>query len=261
MLKYDRQIFSTFDLSRAPNAAELKALLGVHGLSAAELNAWLEARVQVIVNEGFNSRANLVVMQPRYAYPQATVFPYLEPITSTLPPGKGVLIMANVGVSSYETGKRQGNLLGMAIDGVGTIPLTSPRSGIIQIGPGLFNPPQPVDAAQPMAVANAIPRIGTFFHESRHSDGNGASLGFYHAVCPDGHKLHGNYACDRNLNGPYTVGAQMMKAMTETCTQCTVAQIEQLRLRYTDSFGRVLPKMLDGKTPTYNWNDAPEGTR
>lgn len=90
------------------------------------------------------------------------------------------------------------------------------------------------------AMANSLGRMAVFFHEARHSDGNGKSLGFFHAVCPSGHDFQGSYACDRNLNGPYSIGAQMMKEFIKNCDECSVSEKEQMRLRYLDSMNRVL---------------------
>jgi hypothetical protein len=257
LLQFDRQVFSAFNIPESNT--DLKSLLGTRTNSTEELNAWLEARVQAVVGESYDSGDHTVSYPLRFGYPNPGVFPNIE-VSHVTTPAKGVLIMSNIGVSAYLRGKHLGGLLGMTIDGVGTFPVRSPRVGIIQVGPGLFTPPHPIEPSDPRAVANAIPRLGTFFHESRHSDGNGETLGFLHAVCPEGHVLQGWNACDRNLNGPYTVGARMMQAMTESCAQCTAAQREALRLQYLDSYGRVLPQNLDG-SPVTAWNPRPEGKR
>jgi hypothetical protein len=268
-LKADRVAFTSFKIPETNT--DLKTLLGTSSNSAADLDAWLEARVQVIVGQSYDisSAADRIDLEASFDYPNPGLYPTFENAPSTSKDDKTVtptttpahILMSNFGVSTYYTGKASGRLLGLVIDGVGTLPVHSPLVGAIQIGDALFDPAYFVDKANPDAAANSILRLGTFFHEAHHSDGNGKSMGFFHAICPPGHTLAGLGACDRTTNGAYTVGAQIMKALTESCTQCTRGQIEALRLQYTDSFGRVLPYERDGVTPIHAWDAKPEGQR
>jgi hypothetical protein len=268
-LQGDRKIFDAFNIPETDTA--LKTLLGTASNSASDLDAWLETRVQVIVSEGYVASKNTVFLAASYKYPNPGIFPIFEtpPASSSstdkdasngAPPAANIL-MSNFGFSTYYGGKASGRLLGLVVDGVGTLPVHSPLVGAIQVGAALFNPIYFVDGAHPEAPANSILRLGTFFHEAHHSDGNGKTLGFFHAICPAGHSYPGLGACDRSTNGPYTVGGQIMKSLTESCKSCTVAQVTALRLQYLDSFDRVLPYELDGVTPIKAWDARPEGAR
>jgi hypothetical protein len=273
LLHFDRAIFSSFRISE--DNTQLKDLMKLNSTSSKTLINWLEARVQVVVTENFDEEKHMVPLQKGYAFENPGVFSVHERFTpppvrnasgggasggsssSNSTPAKMVVNMSNLGEYIYRLGKIRGVLLGLDIDGIGVIPVSSPRSGVIRVGAGLFDEaPRSIRTA-----AAAIPRLKTFFHEARHADGNGKSLGFPHAICPPGHNLHGNNACDRNLNGPYTVGGQVMRAMTESCTTCSRGQREALRLQYLESFGRVLPYETDQKTRSTTWDSTPEGKR
>lgn len=258
ILKSDRLAFQTLRLDSDNQA--LISLLGSSSLSTDALLGWLEDRVQVIVGENFQVSSHTFVVSYNHSYPNPGIYPPHEVPTIAPTPGTGKTIMSNIGAGIYERAKSTGRLMGLKLEGAPELVFTSPRTGAIKVGPALFSPKHPINPIDASSIGNAIPRLGTLFHESRHSDGNGRSLCFLHAVCPPGHSMQGLYACDRNLNGPYTVGGTMTQAMTEACTRCSVAEREALRLRYLDSFGRVIHVSADGKKSTA-WNPAPEGKR
>lgn len=258
LLLRDGKVLENFKFGSLDSMA-ISYVLGLSSVNAANLTRWLEARVQVVVHENFDWGKSLVFFPSATQFENPGVLPIIE-TSSVKPTGKGVIIMSNVGVGVYHFAKTSQLAVGLKVPGVGTVEVNSPRAGVIKIGPGLFMGRRIVDGKNLEADANSIPRLATFYHEARHSDGNGKSLGFFHAVCPEGHPLAGYYACDRNLNGPYTVEAWTTRGMTEGCTQCTVDQREKLRLQYLDEFGRVLPTQLDGK-PTEYLDPSPEGKR
>ena len=70
--------------------------------------------------------------------------------------------------------------------------------------------------------------------------------------------MAGAYACDENLNGPYTVGALMTTEMLKACDDsCSEREKEILKLIALDSAGRVMTTTHKGTKAT-NWNAAPE---
>lgn len=176
---------------------------------------------------------------------------------------KGFVVMSNIGAALYMGGKQQNQVYGMKISrGLLKSPLKaiaeSPRVGIIQIGEGLFMEELTLNNKNPASIANSINRLATFFHEARHSDGNGSSLGFAHSNCPPGHDYAGAAACDENLNGPYTVGATMALEMLKGCEDsCTEREKEILKLVVLDSQNRIMKTTYKG-TPATAWDDAPE---
>ncbi len=262
------------DLTPGPDAPAMSAwmqeLLGIKKGDGPELELWLRDRVRYILGEDFNADHSVFVAREKHEYLNPFLMPVVEEaplgmtplqtesdgrhaarlLTESLSPlpkifnGSGfsdsgaVTVMSNFGSALYFTGKINGLLVGIKIPGAGEARVVSPRAGIIKIGAGLFK--ALVDAKDSTGVGDSMSRLSTFFHEARHSDGNGASLSFLHAVCPKGHDLEHINACDRNLNGPYTVGGVIGRHLTELCEKCSVAEKEALRLSYLDSFGRVI---------------------
>jgi hypothetical protein len=257
---------------------EFRQVLELDDAGPASLSNWLNARVKYLIAENF--KPSLWNIRPylfkKFEYPatdlpdlelppQAKESPVIDP--NNLPEGKpddeakpqpkGKIVMANLGSALYLGGKSAKFLLGVKLRGIGRIPVTSPRVGIIQVGEGLF-----YDGFYGDGVAKDSPirkafRMSTFFHEARHSDGNAKSMGFLHALCPPGHDYENLNACDRNTNGPYTVGALMDEHLAKSCAGCSEAERETIRLMGLESRSRILPAK-DG-TPAPAWDAAPEG--
>lgn len=248
-------------------------LMEVDSLTAATASDWLGKRVNYVIEENALSVLKLLIKKTVYVeregvqYPNAGVLPYsIDPANKASLFGadeEGVVVMSNIGAGLYMAGKNDSKLYGMKISrGLlkkgEKVSVTSPRTGIIQIGEGLFMKEITVNNENPDSVANSINRLGTFFHEARHSDGNGSSLGFAHSPCPAGHDMAGAYACDENLNGPYTVGAVMTKEMLKSCEDtCTPREKEILKIIILDSENRIMKTTRKG-TPAEKWNAAPE---
>lgn len=266
----------------SPNAD--KRTLDIMELSALNnksANVWLTDRVNYVIEENALTLFKLLIKKVIYVersnvqYPNPNVIPYAldsannlfalptETLTEAVNEEEGVVVMSNTGAGLYMAGKEQKALYGMKVSrGLlkksHNVLITSPRAGIIQVGEGLFDLRYLVNNKDRNAVANKIDRLSTFFHEARHSDGNGVSLGFAHSKCPKGHDLEGAHACDSNKNGPYTVGALMHLELLKTCgTGCSEKDLEVSKLKILDSFNRILP--LDSKgQPTTNWDPKPE---
>lgn len=168
------------------------------------------------------------------------------------------VVMSNMGSALYLGGKTLGIVMGVRMKGIGRIPVTSPRTGVIMVGEGLFYDGYfGSDIPKDSPVRSGF-RMATFFHEARHSDGNGKSLGFLHGLCPAGHDYAGLGACDRNLNGPYTVGALVQEHMAANCSSCSEREREALRVFALESRSRIISQR-DGQSPT-EWDAAPEGS-
>lgn len=236
--------------------ADLLAKLHLNDTAPATLHEWLEERVQYLASQNLDLDSHAYLVQAHYAYPEPDQFPVSEKPTRTLPSDGSIqVLMANIGGAIYTSGKAHSQLIGLRLDGIGDVIVRSPRSGILMIGDGLFPVAGSKSVLATDTAALAIFRLGTLFHEARHSDGNGVSAGFLHAVCPDGSDYSGLTACDRNSNGPYTVGAMFTRDLTSACTDCTVAGKEWLKLAYLDSFSRMIGSEADSPA----WDDAPEG--
>jgi len=203
--------------------------------------------VQYIVGPGFAPEFSVSSISPIHEYENPGVFPDKETATKSRDASGDkprYVVMANMGPAFYAYGKEMGDLFGAKLDGIGMVPIRSPRVGLLLIGEGLFKPllERSGWAGQDMNTeAYRIVRLGALFHEARHSDGNGKSLGFHHAVCPDEHDYAGRLVCDRSSNGSYTIGGIMEKSLSDACETCSVGEREALRLYTLDSFNRVIP--------------------
>lgn len=224
---------------------ETLKIMDLQKLNSETAVKWLEERVQYVIEETASSKLekNIKIEQNFYNFENAHIDPTIERPTSK-PSGKGVTVMSNLGAALYYAGKSSKSLFSYPIR-VGTfkkesVKLSSPRAGLIMIGPGHFMERFNYDQENKKAEANSYSRLATFFHEARHSDGNGKNLGFFHAVCPDGHDFQGYNACDRNLNGPYSVGAQMVKEFLKNCDNCSDEATERMKLSYLGSVNRVI---------------------
>lgn len=94
--------------------------------------------------------------------------------------------MTNIGAVLYQTGKDMGDLYSFRMDGIGSVVVKSPRTGILKIGSIYFNELYEDDSmsASSLKFIHSLYRMATLFHEARHSDGHGDSLGFFHVKCP-----------------------------------------------------------------------------
>lgn len=251
-----------------------KSVLGISTVNANSLNKWLNERVSLVIGERFDLDNRLEIKREKVIYPnqfvkadykldQLTVIDSeqsnaLDPILDfeayvaqqALNEDKddsGVItVMSNIGAALYTLGKDNKVLAGLNtainIRDKEILPALSPRVGIIQIGRGLFHKNLTVSPDAPSNLANAINRLGTFFHEARHSDGNGKSLVFGHARCPKELKEYAGFAaCDRNKNGPYSVGVVTILEMTKNCKdRCSKRETQILAMIALDSASRVV---------------------
>lgn len=227
-------------------------------LSGARLSEWLNERVSTVVSESLKLEESVLVSRVKPVYPEAGVFPAFErPPTPRQPAPRApsgasdgsrpMVVMSNIGAGLYMMGKQRQILLALKKSDGNVVPLLSPHGGIIQIGEGLLFKKFQINQEHPAAAANSVSRLSTLFHEARHSDGHGATLAFGHAYCPEGHAYAGYPACDKNLNGPYTVGAQVMKSLAQGCGDCSIREKTILKAMEADSRSRILKTFKDAQ--------------
>jgi hypothetical protein len=242
---------------------EMLRIMGLESAAPDQLAGWLSERVHYLISESFEPSAwnvlPFLTMTPEF--PNPGVIPEIE-----MPPNpekpkegetRGMTVMANLGSALYLAGKMGNVVMGLRLSGIGRIPVKSPRIGAIQIGEGLFHKDVFGEEIPSHSPVRSAFRMATFFHEARHSDGNGKSLGFLHGLCPADHDLAGLGGCDRNLNGPYTVGALMQEHMVVHCSNCSMAEREALRVMALESRSRLISQK-DG-SPAVEWDATPEG--
>lgn len=239
-LKKDLKVLSEFNFSEEGSEDTLY-FFGIESLTNEDLEEWLDARVNWIIPEMEMSKLKLIEGESA-KYPQNGL-PTIE-MPSAKPSGKGVVVMSNIGTALYFAGKQAKRQMGLKIKTSlfkrEKVMIDSPRIGILMIGEGLFMNRLQINRRDEDAKANSLGRLQTLFHEARHSDGHGKHLGFFHAVCPKDHDYAGLNACDRNMNGPYSIGSNLMKEFIKNCEDCSEAENEVMKLVWLDSLNRVI---------------------
>lgn len=218
---------------------------------ARQLLDWLDTRVTYIIPDlsGGDLQSRIQMITPGYSYPNREM-PVVEKPTRSLEDAGAKTLMSNMGGAIYIAGKMASSILGFQV-GPTHFPVLSPRIGIVAIGEGLTSPKLLPNPSNPKALANTLSRMTVYFHEARHSDGNGKSLSFAHAVCPSG-DYRGLNGCDRNLNGPYRIGAEIGRLLLAACKSCTPRDRMVLKALVQDSFSRII------FTGTTGWDETPE---
>lgn len=214
-------------------------------INSREVEHWLQDRVQYILDQDhpFNE-TNLRIIEGENSYPQHSLPQY--PLQSRERGAANTrvssnVLMTNIGTLLYRAGKDIKAPYELTIEGIGPVLVNSPRVGILQVGPAFMQPAFERGAlSQIQHFVNSVYRLSTLFHEARHSDGNGLSLGFIHALCPKGHMYENKEACDEAANGPYRIGALFLNAVEKGCSDCSEGERDALRLLRNDSIGRIL---------------------
>ena len=271
--KINRDMYVFENLNFQEPIPQTLQIMDLSSFNKSSLSKWLNDRIKYIIEEDATSfkkqRFNgaLKIVQNDVIYPNATTAPYfqnsanLEKIASQ--ESDSMIVMSNIGAALYYSGKSTNPLYGMKIPNgflkkSTKVVIDSPRSGVIRIGEGLFHNILTVNSQNPDAFSNSINRLSTFFHEARHSDGNAASLGFFHTKCPAGHSYENESACDENFNGPYAIGALMTLEMLKACDDaCSENEKEVLKLVALDSFERIIHTSKKG-SPSTHWDATPE---
>lgn len=260
-LTRDFKRIERFDLTtNTANDASLKNLLEVQDLSGATMSAWLKARVRYLLSPDLSKyRVGTLDASSRSLY--VSRLPGLDEEETKN------MAAAMMGTRLYEIGKnlraQDASVEYMMIEvNNAWIHLNTQRNGVMQIGPALFDPQFMPNPTNPAAYANTAVRVETLFHEARHADGNevSGSFGFYHAICPEGAGVAKEFekkaACDDNANGPYTLGAQILKAYLANCGEfCSAQDRSVLQAFMLDSLSRVV-RRPNGSLPTLD--DTPE---
>jgi len=219
------------------------------------LHQWLEDRIQYIVPSNVNLDVKIPILQKNFTgYENPGAIPQIfldaqNPGNHLADASAGKVVMSNIGVTIYLTGKLHSWLLALDIDGVGRVPFSSPRTGMLKIGEGLF--------LMPAKYSNLVKifQLTTLLHESRHSDGNGTGTGFLHDKCPDG-DYAGQAACDHYTNGAYEIQTLALGEFLNACSDCSVIEREELKLLIIDMDKR---QIRDSGTATLD--PRPEGHR
>ncbi len=253
-LSRDLKRIERFDLTTGTdNDTALKDLMQVQDLSAGSMSTWLKDRVRYMLNPDLSKYRVGVIMAQSRSY-EVTNLPGSDEEETRF------VAAAMMGTALYQFGKDlkkdypEVNYLMLEVNN-NWVHLNNQRNGVMQIGPALFNPDFMPNSSVPSAYANTAVRVETLYHEARHADGNSQanSLGFFHAACPAAAgvptEFVGKPACDTNANGPYTLGAKILKAYIAKCgTLCSAKDKTVLEAFMLDSLSRVVKQ--SGQLPS-----------
>lgn len=226
----------------------LEGILGAGNRSPSDLTLWLKSRVKYILSPNDSSyQLGLVYGQDKSVGLQN--LGEAEDVGDESNTGG-----TNIGTAIYSTivdEKKVRPTLSYAIILINNqwVSITSPRVGIMRIGPAYFSEQYQLNTANVRAAVNSLHRLEILFHEARHSDGNlsNGSLGFEHVKCPsDGSvalEFAGVFACDDTSNGAYTAGGVILDALTTYCmrtARCSLVEGSILQAIKLDRLSRVI---------------------
>ncbi len=143
------------------------------------------------------------------------------------------------------------------LKGVTRLDLTHMRIGLIELGPRYFTRLDPQDKTKRIPTTR-IERMAFLIHEARHSDCTGGLndadhdrvrasrpiqnklCGYEHVKCPKGHKYENVDACENVKWGAYAVESVFLRAVVESCQNCSAAEIAEAKELFADRKSRVL---------------------
>ena len=234
--------FSTASATALQNQA---SVMGLPQLTGLWVHNWIVNRARLIVGEKFRADAGSLIDAGPYVYDEPSAFPVAlgkqsqNGAEQASAGRRAVTVMSNIGGAIYLTGKKIAHLAAIDFDGK-AIAMTSPRMGVLRVGPGLFDKTLNKDFGGSSTATARLFRLATLVHESRHSDGHGESAVFLHQKCPAGHAYENLAACDIAANGPYNVQAGFLRLSMKACKNCSLQATETLHVFAIDNTSRVI---------------------
>lgn len=216
--------------------SEMKVINGPH------IHNWLVNRIRYFIPEqiDFETFFGLTGQDYKYLTPPSLPTLYRRGAQRS---DVVTVLATNLGGALYLYGRQNKNLGTVTINGK-TKPILSPRIGVIQLGDAYFSSDYSL-SLDLKSVINRFYRLSTLLHEARHSDGNGQSTGFLHVKCPKGHAYEDERACDKYKNGAYGLEARFNRVLSKNCRQCSVSEIEVLRVMSLDNLSRLILPTTD----------------
>ncbi|MCM2350880.1 MAG: hypothetical protein NDI69_12730 [Bacteriovoracaceae bacterium] len=218
--------------------AEFQAMTGLPAVDGAHMHNWLINRSKHIIGESFQLTEENIAYWIFHRFPKTPLPDAFKAVNEDEDEGV-VTVMSNIGSALYLLGKKQDVLLGLKLDG-DKVYAKSTRAGILQVGKGLFLERFRINKGDLLAPANTVSRLGTLFHEARHSDGNSEHTGFVHDECPTGHAYEGHAACEKSSNGSYSLGAVAEKQLLLNCSSCSEKEKSAISAGIADAFSRIV---------------------
>ena len=224
---------------------EFVSMTGLAQNDGPNMHNWLLNRVKYVVGESFELTEANIVVRPFHRFPSTPLPDAFSAMEGT---EEVTTVMSNIGSAIYLVGKKENLLFGIRFDG-DKLYAKSTRVGILQVGKGLFLERFRIHPDL-NAPSNSVSRLGTLFHEARHSDGNSKHTGFLHVTCPTGHPYEGHAACETSSNGSYSLGALAERNLLKNCSACSDQEKTALSASVADAFNRVIDLDLYSKKLT-----------
>ncbi len=246
MIEDDLNFLASVQMPTPSSANEL-AYIGVGDLSAESMYYFLSQRIKYIVGESFNYQSKTQKVA-RTDSGGTTMFASLQ--TQPLEANDDIkIVMLNLGGGLYLDGKDTGSLYYINLASQPMIPVSSPRVGILKVGEGLFTV-NSIKGVPLDATSNRLLRIATYFHESRHSDGNGGNAAFPHATCTSG-TYADEAACENNINGPYAIQVMLLNYFYSVCQAraCSSTEMAGLAAQIADYKTRLIGSTYSDPRP------------
>jgi hypothetical protein len=201
---------------KTETSSEFRQILNVPDGSGNSLYDWLEVRIRYLLPESFSVQNKLFVASHNHSYEHPNSFPTLDSGKETEQNNAAseAVLASNWGSSFYLKGKLDRVLISFNLDESNSVLISSPRVGIVHLRNTFFSPTLPSGETLDL-IAQKLFRLSILFHEARHSDGNGKSMGFFHNICPTHHRYSGHDACDASGNGPYTISGLVLKQLLQ----------------------------------------------
>lgn len=228
LLISDMQFIESLQLSNVTQEDLNK--INLREISPDSLTRFLLDRVKYIVGQDFDADSQKSVLANNYYYSPSVV----SSVDSMF--DRVVTVMTNTGSAVYLDGKKNNTLYSLKVADE-TMVVSTTRVGIIKIGEGLFSSSRTSGFSQD-SIAKRLIRLGTLFHESRHSDGNGSNAGFPHSKCSSG-DFAGYYACESNTNGPYNLESMLLKHFYRSCYNCSESELSAIQISASDAASRL----------------------
>jgi len=226
---------------------EFQLIFEFQEMTAQNLKSWLRKRVSYLIPKDREGHVSIlkVSRDVDILYPDPNISPIPTDSLYTLMDQFQTVQMENLGAGIYLHGKRKRRLIKVDLSHhfpdrkLEDLKILSPRVGLIEINQDILYREVSKEKVLDPYPASRVIRLSNLFHEGRHSDGHGDSLGFFHSVCPNDSDYAGLEACDQFNNGAYSIGALFLKAAHKACVSCSEGDKELLKLIYLDSRSRI----------------------
>lgn len=214
-----------------PSDVPGKSILGLSEISRDSLSGWLQKRFRYVIGVNYEYEKLLTAKKISDQDYHKMIFSKISETGS---------LMLNLGAVIYSLAEQTSpsRLSVMQIQNQSVV-IDSPRVGVILIDE-IYKFHDEIEGLRGNieSLVNSILRLSIFFHEARHSDGNGDNAGFPHVECDSG-DFEGDFSCDDSSNGANSVGKVLLQSLISSCSDCNENEKMKIQLWISDLSLRV----------------------